>query len=209
MSDLADTHLFWITTRGAGLAAVLLAGLSVTVGACIHLARGRGTDLRTLHETLSVGALLCLGLHGAALLADPWLHPGPAGVTVPFLMDYRPLWTGLGIIAGYGLAALGLTYYLRARIGPKRWQAAHRFIVIFWALGVVHALRAGTDASRPWFLIVLATPTLPALGLLLLRKAPALGPTTGQRPRPGPLGMAATGRSSARPQAQRQPPRPR
>jgi sulfoxide reductase heme-binding subunit YedZ len=168
--SLATTHLFWITSRGAGLAALLLASLSVSVGACIHLAKGRGADLRTLHETLSLGALLSLVVHGAALLGDGWLHPGLVGVTVPFVGAYRPLWTGLGIIAGYGLAALGLSYYLRARIGTRRWKAAHRFIVVFWALGIVHSLGSGTDAGQPWFLIALAITILPALAPLALRQ---------------------------------------
>lgn len=169
MTSIAATHIFWVTTRGAGLAAMLLASLSVTIGACIHLTRGRGADLRTLHEALSLGALASLGVHATALLFDGWLHPGLVGVMVPFAGAYRPLWTGLGIIAGYGLAALGLSYYLRAWIGAARWKAAHRFIIVFWAIGVAHSLGSGTDSGQPWFLILLATPTLPALVLVALR----------------------------------------
>ena len=38
-------------------------------------------------------------------------------------MEYRRLWTGLGIVAGYLAAALGLSFYARKRIGTKRWRA--------------------------------------------------------------------------------------
>lgn len=177
MTTIAATHLFWVTSRGAGLAALLLAGLSVTVGACIHLVRTRRADLRTLHETLSLATLSCLAVHGGALLFDSWLHPGLAGVTVPFAGGYRPLWTGLGIIGGYGLAALGLSYYLRDRIGTARWKSAHRFVVVFWGLGIAHSLGSGTDAGQPWFLIALAAPTLPALALAAVRLLePGAGP---------------------------------
>ena len=180
---IASTHVFWVASRGAGLAALLLAGLSVTLGASIHLVRTRRADLRTLHEALSLATLACLGLHGTLLLFDGWLHPGLAGVAVPFAGSYRPLWTGLGIIAGYGLTALGLTYYLRNRIGPARWKAAHRFVVVFWALGVVHALGSGTDAGQPWFLAALAAPTLPAAALAATRFA-GRRQRSARRPRP-------------------------
>jgi methionine sulfoxide reductase heme-binding subunit len=107
-----------------------------------------------------------VALHGAALLADPWLHPGLAGVTVPLASPYRPFWIALGVVGGYGLAALGLSYWARARIGAARWRRLHRFTALFWGLGVVHALGAGTDASRGWFLAALALATGPALVLL-------------------------------------------
>ena len=32
----------------------------------------------------------------------------------------------------------------------------HRFIAVFWLLGVVHMLGAGTDAGQPWFLVLAA-----------------------------------------------------
>jgi hypothetical protein len=43
-------------------------------------------------------------------------------VLVPFTTPYRPFWTGLGILAGYLAAGLSLTYYVRHRIGSKRWR---------------------------------------------------------------------------------------
>ena len=43
----------------------------------------------------------------------------PAEVLVPFTLDYRPLWTGLGILAAYGAAGLSLTYYARRRLGAS------------------------------------------------------------------------------------------
>ena len=45
-------------------------------------------------------------------------EPGIAGITVPFAMGFRPLFTGLGVIAGYLAALLGLSFYFRRRIGP-------------------------------------------------------------------------------------------
>ena len=76
-------------------------------------------------------------------------------------MGYRPLFTGLGIIAAYLAALLGLSFYARRRIGARLWRRAHRATVLVYLLGVVHAVGAGTDASTPWlraFLLVTGVP---------------------------------------------------
>lgn len=167
-------HIFWVLSRGTGIAAILLAGLSVSAG----LLSGRdmpfkrlrrSIELKPLHEALSLATIALVAVHGLVLLGDSWLRPGLAGIAIPFTMSYRPFFTGLGIIAGYGLAFLGLSYYLRSWIGPSRWRVAHRFIAVFWLLGLVHVIGAGTDAGEPWLLIPVALTSGPALLLLGMR----------------------------------------
>lgn len=126
-------------------------------------------DLRTLHESMSLAALVMVAVHGASLLGDAYLNPGIAEIAVPFAGSYRPLWTGLGILAGYGLAALGLSYYIRDRIGPARWKRLHRLTAGFWIAAIVHTLGAGTDAKQAWFLVLTGAFILPAVALLALR----------------------------------------
>jgi sulfoxide reductase heme-binding subunit YedZ len=164
-------HLFWITSRAAGGAALLLASASVALGLMMSSQRkgANKRDLRALHEALSLTTLAMVALHGLALLGDAFLNPGLAGIAVPFVGAYRPLWTGLGIIAGYGLAALGLSYYLRDRIGAVRWRRIHRLTAVFWLLAIVHTIGAGSDASQVWFLIVSGALVVPAALLLALR----------------------------------------
>lgn len=138
--------------------------MAVTAGLLMaaRWVRGRGIELRALHETLSLATLAAIAVHGASLLFDGFFHPGVAGIAVPFASSYRPLWTGIGVVGGYGLAVLGLTYYVRDRIGQARWRTLHRFTALFWLLGVVHTIGAGTDAKQGWFLFVMALPVIAA-----------------------------------------------
>lgn len=176
----AGPHLFWITSRAAGTAALVLSSLAVAAGLLIGarggVLRGFGGDTKALHEALSLATLVAVAVHGVALLGDHYLHPSVLDISVPFTGAYRPLWTGIGIVAGWGLAVLGLSYYARASIGQSRWRSLHRFTAIFWLFGIAHSLGAGTDASQIWFLLMLAAPAGPALVLLLGRLNRAAAP---------------------------------
>jgi len=166
-------HIFWILSRAAGISAIVLASFSVFAG----LLAGRGSPIRIkrfgemkpLHEALSLATILLVVAHGLLLLADSWLKPGLAGIAIPFQMSYQPFWTGVGIIGGYGLIILGLTFYLRRWIGPSRWRTAHRFIAVFWILGLFHTFGAGTDAGALWLQALVAVTALPSLILLGMR----------------------------------------
>jgi sulfoxide reductase heme-binding subunit YedZ len=131
--------------------------------------RGVAPVLARVHEQTALAGLVAIGVHGATLLADPWLHPGVSGVLVPFAMGYRPLFTGLGIIAGYLAALLGLSFYARRRIGAKLWRKLHRATVLVWALGCVHAIGAGTDASSPWLRTIMVATGAPIVVLFAIR----------------------------------------
>ena len=80
---------------------------------------------------------------------------------------------GAGIVAGWALVLLGLSYYVRGRIGVARWRRLHRFTAVAWILGVVHGLAMGTDAGAAWFLLTAAALVIPAAALLVARLAPA------------------------------------
>ena len=125
-------------------------------------------------------------MHALTLLPDPWLKPNLAEIVVPFTGGYRPFYTGLGIIAAWGAAILGLSYYFRRRIGPARWRSLHRLTIVVWALGVIHTLGAGTDGGQRWMVILVAATTAPILFLFVRRmlpETPGTAPATGEQPR--------------------------
>lgn len=188
-------HLFWITSRAAGGAALLLASGSVAVGLMLS-ARRTGVDkrdMRPIHEALSLSTLAMVALHGLSLLGDSFMHPGIVGIAVPFAGGYRPLWTGIGIVAGYGLAALGLTYYMRNRIGAARWRRLHRLTGLVWIAAIVHTIGAGSDASQVWFLALSGVLVVPTAGLLALRWIGRLWDRREKDPRVRPRSAASLG----------------
>jgi methionine sulfoxide reductase heme-binding subunit len=170
----AGPHVFWITSRAAGSAALLLSSGAVCAGLLVGN-RGAsrrqlgGADAKALHEALSLATIAAIALHGISLLGDQFLHPSVFEISIPFIGAYRPLWTGVGIAAGWGLALLGLSYYARSWVGQSRWRSLHRFTALFWALGIVHTLGSGTDAGQLWFIALLVLTAAPALILLAAR----------------------------------------
>ena len=166
-------HLFWITSRAAGSAALVLSSVGVSLGLLMggKFVRGRGLELRGAHETIAIATLVAIVVHAIALLGDSFLHPSLADITVPFASGYKTVWTTVGIVAGWSTLALGLSFYARHRIGQRRWRAIHRFTVLAWWLGVLHSLGEGTDAGEVWFLAMTAIVVVPALVLFVARLA--------------------------------------
>jgi sulfoxide reductase heme-binding subunit YedZ len=197
-------YAWWLSSRAAGVVAFLLIALSVLLGLAMANRLVRGKAAAKLHEHLALAGLVAIAVHGITLLGDSWLNPGAKGLLVPFAMDFKPLFTGLGIIGGYLAAVLGLSFYLRRRIGAKRWRKMHRATVLVYLLGVVHTLGAGTDASAPWMRAILLATGAPIVFLFLLRVLPE---DAEAKPKPAP--RAKPDRPAAEPAPSAPPPAPR
>src|ERR1700738_4218056 len=95
-------HLFWITSRAAGFAALAISSLAVCLGLLMStkLLRRRGLDLRATHQVLSLSTMVAIAVHAVALLGDKFLHPSLADISIPFVSGYQTFWTTLGIVSG-------------------------------------------------------------------------------------------------------------
>ena len=192
-------QLWWLTARASGVVALVLVTVSVGLGLAMagRVVRRPGWPraMTAIHEQAAVLGLVAILVHGIALLGDRWLHPGIAGVTVPFVMDHRRVFTGLGVLGAYLAALLGLSFYARRWIGGRRWRVAHRLTVVVYALAVVHALGAGTDAGAPWQRAFVIATGIPIVVLFVRRVLPRRTPANpGSWPTPRPERSSAPAR---------------
>ena len=179
MTGYADPaqHAFWLASRAVGVVAMVLVAASVGLGLALsgRLARQPGAPgrIRVLHEAIALTSLIAIATHGLLLLGDSYLHPGIAGIALPFAMPNQPAWTGIGIIGGWLAAILGLSFYVRRWIGTRTWRTMHRFTLLVYALGIAHTLGSGTDAGSAWLLAILGATALPIVFAATYRFLPA------------------------------------
>ena len=175
MSRRPLDYAWWLASRASGTVALVLVTASVLIGllmaAGVLKRPGLKRNLVAIHEHTALVALVLIAVHGITLLGDRTLNPGPIGILLPLATPYRPSYTALGILSGYLVAALGLSFYVRKWkwIGGKRWRQMHRATVLAYLLGVAHAIGAGSDASTPAVRFGVVASTLPAAALYLIR----------------------------------------
>jgi ferredoxin-NADP reductase len=172
---------WWLASRAAGVVAFVCVAVSVGVGLAMagrvtqHPALAR--TLRSLHQQTALVGLVAIVVHGVTLLGDRFMAPSLGDLALPFTSTYRPLWTGLGVTAGWLAAILGLSYWIRNRMRPGLWRKLHRATLLVYVLAVGHVLGAGTDASQTWMRVLLVATGAPILFLFLMRiLTPAPGP---------------------------------
>jgi len=147
---------FWILARASGFAAYALLTASVLAGLVLK-SRPFGSRLRPatvtdVHRFLSLLGLGFLAVHGVALVLDRAVEIPLLALLVPGVADYRPLWTGLGVVAAELMVLLVASFSLRRLIGARNWRRLHWASYATFALASVHGIAAGSDSGRPWAL---------------------------------------------------------
>jgi sulfoxide reductase heme-binding subunit YedZ len=91
-------------------------------------------------------------------------------MSVPFLSEYRPLEVGVGVISGYVMVIVTLSFYVKKQIGgPKVWRTLHYASFGVFALGTLHGIMSGTDTGTPWLVGMYATACTIVLFLTYVR----------------------------------------
>lgn len=162
---------WWLASRASGVVALLCVAVSVGVGLAMagRLKPSLARTLLSVHQQTALVGLVAIAVHGITLLGDAFLRPSIGDIVVPFTSAHEPLWTGLGVTGGWLAAILGLSYWIRSRIGAALWRKLHRATVLVYVLAVAHALGAGTDASEPWMVALLVATGAPILFLFIMR----------------------------------------
>ena len=178
--DAGGGMLTWIVARAAGFTAYGLLTGSVVLGLALGLRwrspRWPRWATTELHRFVTLLTLVFLGLHVLLLALDGYMRFGLAELLVPFVNHYRPLWTGLGVVAAWLALAVWASTWLQGRIGYRAWRRLHFATYLVYAAATLHGLQAGSDGHRPWALALYATSALTVAGLTAARLAASRQP---------------------------------
>ena len=150
----------WYAARAGGILAYLLLSASVLAG--IVLAGKKQVPgfprfaVEDVHRFLGLLAGLFIAIHGGAIALDAYVPFSFGQLVVPFTSSYRPLATGLGVVALELLFAVAVTNMLRRRLPYRIWRRAHYATLAVWLLATVHGILAGTDRDQAWLIALYA-----------------------------------------------------
>jgi sulfoxide reductase heme-binding subunit YedZ len=157
---LTSSPVDWYAARAAGIVAYVLLTAVVLLGLTLATkARLRYWPRFALEDVHRFGGLLIgtfVGLHVLTIAIDSVVHFSVAQLVVPFAASYRPLWTGLGIVAAELLVALAVANRFKSKLPYGFWRRTHYLNFGVWGLATVHSAAVGTDRAEPWLIALLA-----------------------------------------------------
>lgn len=146
----------WDVARAGGLTTYVLLTASVLVGLALSLKlqspRWPRLINNALHNYVTLLGGVFLGVHILAIAVDPFTRFGVNELLIPFASHYRPLGMAIGIVALYLAAAIGLSTWLRPRIGYQLWRKLHVLTLALYAFATIHGIMTGTDTRSWWAL---------------------------------------------------------
>jgi DMSO/TMAO reductase YedYZ heme-binding membrane subunit len=193
-----DPKVWWYLSRATGLVAWGLAVGSIIMGLALATralgSKPKAPWLLSLHRWLGGLTVLFTAGHVASVVADSFVHFGPADVLVPFASSWRPVPVAWGVLAAWLLVAIEVTSLQMRRLSKRSWHAIHMTSYLVAVLATVHGLTAGADTTNPIFAwaMVTAVATM-AFFTVYRRLAPA------RSPRPGASGPATARSRDLRP----------
>ncbi|MCE5290964.1 MAG: ferric reductase-like transmembrane domain-containing protein [Nocardiaceae bacterium] len=153
--------VWWSVARASGIVAWILMSLSVLWGVLLSTRVLRPADnpvwLRAVHRSLASSALILTALHIVALLLDPYLAAAGfdfASAATPFASPYEPFAVALGTIAVYLLLTVALSSLAIRALPHRVWKGIHYLTYAIVALVSFHAALAGSDAGKPWYVMI-------------------------------------------------------
>lgn len=214
--DMRDVHRFWAypLCQAFGFSALIWSWAGMLVGLAVSLVQPRWMPvsrqtLDRVHRQITWTVIALVFAHALSLVWDQ-MGDTIAGAFVPWMLPYSPgrFDVAVGIVAFYLAVVLGPTYYLRRRLGTRRWRFAHRFTVVVYALGVWHTFLYGSDLhfAGPLRVVIwaaqipiaalfaarLLAPSRRTEAILALPATPGRGATVAWGARVGVLGVTAT-----------------
>jgi methionine sulfoxide reductase heme-binding subunit len=148
----------WYLMRGSGVVALILFTLVVALGIAttrrFRVPRIPRFVTLGLHRSVSLLAVVFLGIHIATALADSYAGVGLTQVFVPLPTARYGLYLGLGALSLDLMLALVATSLLRHHLSHRTWKAVHWLAYASWPIAFLHSVGIGTDRSAGWFVDV-------------------------------------------------------
>lgn len=188
---LAASATTWYAARAGGIVAYLLVSACVLAG--ILLAGKRRVPglprfaVEDVHRFLGILAGVFVAVHVGAIALDTVVPFSLTQIVVPFTAGYRPLATGLGVVALELLLAVSVANRLRSRLPYRVWRRTHYATLAVWLLATAHGALSGTDRNQTWLLWLYAV----TVGAVACAAAVRFG--GGNRPRRLGFGLATAG----------------
>jgi predicted ferric reductase len=169
----SSTQWSWFIVRAAGLTGFLLLAASMVWGVFIssHLVKNwvPGTVSMLMHATTSWLAVVLSLAHMGLLLFDNYYTYTLSNLLIPFTGPYRPFAVGLGIISFWLILAITISFSMRKLMSRRAWLWLHYTSYAAFGLVAVHALMAGTDATRPAMIAILGGSGILIASMLAMR----------------------------------------
>ena len=171
---LTSSPIDWYAARAGGIVAYVFLSANVSLGLPMtgkkSMKRWPRFALEDVHRFggILVGSFLVL--HIVAVAIDSYLPFSFMSLAIPLVATYRPIWTGLGIVAAELLLALAFTnHYRNASLSYRFWRRAHYVNFVVWGAATLHGLGSGTDRSTPWLLAIYAVAVVMVFALTAWR----------------------------------------
>ena len=177
----------WYLMRASGvvtlvlLTAVFVLGIATTT-------RWRARRLPSfaavsLHRSISLLAVVFLGVHIVTALVDPYAAVGPAAVVLPFVAGKSAFWVGLGAVSLDLTLALIVTGLLRRHLSLRVWRGVHWAAYLSWPLALFHSLGMGSDTGTLWLRTIAACCVASVVAAVTWRLRRTSGPVKRLEPR--------------------------
>ncbi|MGC8800555.1 MAG: hypothetical protein ACP5UR_09950 [Chloroflexus sp.] len=145
-----EPKAYWYLSRSSAVVAYALLWLSMVFGLLMTNRMARlwpgGPGAFDLHQHTSLLGLAFAIFHALILLGDRYISATLTEVLTPFgYIGYEPFWVGLGQLALYGMAVVGLSFYIKQWIGRAMWRLIHFLSFVIWILSLLHAIYSGSD----------------------------------------------------------------
>lgn len=180
-----SAQTWWYAARATGYVAWALVTWSVLLGLVLgtRLTGRRPAPAWVLdvHRFLGATAVVFTLMHVAGLVADNYVHFGPAEVVLPFASKWRRAPVALGVVATYLLLAVEVSSLLLRRLPRRVWRGIHATsYVVFWS-STFHLVLAGTDTANA---VSRVGATVAMAAVVFLTLVRVLDGRAARRPRP-------------------------